>query len=210
MLKRAIDLAVVSVTAPLWVPLLGLVAILVRLKLGRPVFFRQGRPGKNEKLFEMIKFRTMANSCDVQGKLLPDTLRLSPFGKFLRSTSLDELPELLNVLKGDMSLVGPRPLLARYLDRYSPRQRRRHEVRPGITGLAQVKGRNALSWEEKFEWDLRYVESQSLWLDLKILLITLKTVVVREGISAHGEATMSEFQGRGGAESYKVGGDAAI
>lgn len=195
MLKRGFDLFVVILFAPLWLPVLAVVALLVRLKLGSPVFFRQKRPGKDARIFEMIKFRTMTDARDGSGKLLPDAVRLTPFGQFLRSTSLDELPELLNVLRGEMSLVGPRPLLVQYLDRYSPRQARRHEVAPGITGLAQVKGRNALSWDEKFEWDVRYVEAQSLWLDLKILALTLKTVLFRTGISAAGDATMPEFRG---------------
>ena len=193
MLKRGFDLLVVIAAAPFWLPVLAVVALLVRLKLGAPVFFRQKRPGQGARIFEMIKFRTMTDARDPAGHLLPDAVRLTPFGKFLRSTSLDELPELLNVLRGDMSLVGPRPLLVHYLPRYSPRQARRHEVRPGITGWAQVKGRNALSWDEKFEWDVRYVESGSLGLDVKILLLTVKTVFVREGISAQGDATMPEF-----------------
>lgn len=193
MLKRSFDLLVVIAAAPFWLPVLAVVALLVRLKLGSPVFFRQKRPGQGARIFEMIKFRTMTDARDTAGHLLPDAVRLTPFGKFLRSTSLDELPELLNVLRGEMSLVGPRPLLVQYLPRYSPRQARRHEVRPGITGLAQVKGRNALSWDEKFEWDVRYVEQQSLWLDLRILGLTVKTVLVREGISAQGDVTMPEF-----------------
>jgi sugar transferase EpsL len=191
--KRAFDLLVVVVTAPFWLPLLAVVALWVRIKLGSPVFFRQKRPGKNAQIFEMIKFRTMTDARDPGGQLLPDAVRLTRFGKFMRSASLDELPELLNVLRGDMSLVGPRPLMVQYLPRYTARQARRHEVTPGITGLAQVKGRNALSWEEKFAWDVRYVETWSLWLDLKILLLTVKTVFVREGISAQGDATMPEF-----------------
>ena len=193
MIKRSFDLLIVLAAAPFWLPVLAVVALLVRLKLGAPVFFRQKRPGQGARIFEMIKFRTMTDARDPAGHLLPDAVRLTPFGKFLRSTSLDELPELLNVLRGDMSLVGPRPLLVHYLPRYSPRQARRHEVRPGITGWAQVKGRNALSWDEKFEWDVRYVESGSLGLDVKILLLTVKTVFVREGISAQGDATMPEF-----------------
>lgn len=192
-MKRLFDLFVVILAAPFWLPILAIVAILVRIKLGSPVFFRQKRPGRGAQIFEMIKFRTMTDARDAAGQLLPDAVRLTPFGKFLRATSLDELPELLNVLRGDMSLVGPRPLLVQYLPRYSPRQARRHEVRPGITGLAQVKGRNALSWEEKFEWDVRYAEQQSLLLDLLILCLTVKTVLVREGISAQGDATMPEF-----------------
>ena len=195
MLKRGFDLVVVLALAPFWLPVLAVVAVLVRLKLGSPVFFRQKRPGLNGAIFEMIKFRTMTDARDAQGQLLPDAVRLTSFGKFLRSTSLDELPELFNVLRGDMSLVGPRPLLVQYLERYSTRQARRHEVRPGITGLAQVKGRNALSWEEKFEWDVRYVETRSLALDLKILWLTVAAVVFRRGISAAGDATMPEFRG---------------
>ncbi len=193
MSKRTFDLLAVLLTAPLWLPVFALVAILVRLKLGRPVFFRQARPGRNARIFEMIKFRTMTDRRDAAGALLPDRERLTGFGRWLRATSLDELPELLNVLRGDMSLVGPRPLLVQYLERYSPRQARRHEVRPGITGLAQAMGRNALSWEEKFEWDVRYVEERSFWLDLKILFLTFKLVVGRTGISAAGDATMPEF-----------------
>ncbi len=192
-MKRLFDFFVVAVAAPLWLPLLAVVAFWVRIKLGSPVFFRQKRPGKNAQIFEMIKFRTMTDARDAAGQLLPDAVRLTRFGKFMRSASLDELPELLNVLRGDMSLVGPRPLMVQYLPRYTAQQARRHEVTPGITGLAQVKGRNALSWEEKFAWDVRYVETWSLWLDLKILLLTVKTVFVREGISAQGDATMPEF-----------------
>jgi len=193
LLKRVFDLAAVILTSPLWVPLLAVVAVLVRWKLGSPVFFRQKRPGRGEEVFVMIKFRTMLDQESRQGRLLSDAERLTPFGRRMRSMSLDELPELFNVLRGDMSLVGPRPLLVQYLPRYTARQARRHDVRPGITGLAQVKGRNALSWEDKFEWDVRYVETWSMGLDLKILLLTVKTVFVREGISAHGDATMPEF-----------------
>jgi len=199
--KRVFDLTAVVLTSPLWLPLLVVLGVLVRIKLGTPVFFRQKRPGRRGEIFEMIKFRTMTDARDVSGQLLPDAVRLTPFGKFLRSTSLDELPELWNVLRGDMSLIGPRPLLVQYLERYSPRQARRHEVRPGITGLAQVKGRNALSWEEKFEWDVHYVETRSLALDLKILWMTVAAVVFREGISAAGEATMGEFRGTKPSES---------
>lgn len=196
-MKRIFDLLLVLVSAPFWLLLLAFVGLLVRIKLGSPVFFRQKRPGKDAKIFEMVKFRTMTDARDAQGNLLPDAVRLTSFGRFLRSASLDELPELLNVLSGDMSLVGPRPLLVQYLGRYSPRQSRRHEVRPGVTGLAQVMGRNAISWDEKFEWDVRYVESHNLWLDVKILARTVKAVFVREGISAAGDATMPEFRGRG-------------
>ena len=195
MAKRIFDLLLLLLAAPVWVPVLLGVAVLVRLKLGSPVFFRQRRPGRHGFIFEMVKFRTMTDARDATGQLLPDAVRLTPFGRFLRSTSLDELPELWNVLKGEMSLVGPRPLLVQYLERYNPRQARRHEVPPGITGLAQVKGRNALSWEEKFEWDVRYVETCSLGLDLKILFLTVKAVLWRTGISAAGYATMPEFKG---------------
>jgi len=163
--------------------------------MGRPVLFKQMRPGLNGKPFYMYKFRTMTYERDEQGTLLSDELRLTGLGRFLRSTSLDELPELFNILKGDMSLVGPRPLLMQYLDRYTPEQARRHEVKPGITGWAQVNGRNAISWEEKFALDVWYVDNCSLWLDMKILLMTLVKVFKREGISAAGEATMPEFMG---------------
>ena len=192
-MKRLFDLAAVIVTAPLWVPLAVIVALLVRVKLGAPVFFRQRRPGKDAVIFELIKFRTMRDARDPAGRPLPDAERLTAFGRWLRATSLDELPELLNVLRGDMSLVGPRPLLVQYLDRYSPRQARRHEVQPGLTGLAQVMGRNALTWDEKFEWDVRYVETRGFWLDAKILLLTVRAVLSRTGVNARGEATMPEF-----------------
>ncbi len=193
MLKRAFDLLVVILVAPLWVPILGVVALFVRLKLGSPVFFRQKRPGLRAEVFELIKFRTMRDARNSSGLLLPDSERLTSFGRWLRATSLDELPELWNVIRGEMSLVGPRPLLVAYLPRYNLRQARRHEVRPGITGLTQVSGRNALTWEEKFERDVHYVETQSFWLDLKILLRTLGVVFIREGINAAGDATMPEF-----------------
>lgn len=194
-MKRFVDVVLVLLAAPLWVPLLAMLAILVRIKLGSPVFFSQIRPGRDGKPFRLIKFRSMTNARDASGALLPDAERLPPFGRLLRSTSLDELPELLNVLKGDMSLVGPRPLLMEYLPLYSAEQARRHELRPGLTGWAQVNGRNALSWEDKFKLDVWYVDNHSLWLDLKILLLTLWKVVTREGISASGEATMSPFNG---------------
>ncbi|CAJ0690593.1 putative sugar transferase EpsL [Ralstonia mannitolilytica] len=167
----------------------------IRRKLGSPVFFRQRRPGLYGEPFEMVKFRTMTDARGPDGQLLPDAERLTPFGRFLRSTSLDELPELWNVVKGDMSLVGPRPLLMEYLPLYSAEQARRHEVRPGVTGWAQVNGRNALSWEDKFRLDVWYVDNHSLWLDIKILWLTVRKVLVREGISADGEATMSKFTG---------------
>ncbi|MBI2814397.1 MAG: sugar transferase [Opitutae bacterium] len=192
--KRLFDLAAVVLTVPLWLPVLTVLAVLVRVKLGSPVFFRQKRPGFREEIFELIKFRTMTDARDPSGNLLPDASRLTPFGQWLRSTSVDELPELLNVLRGEMSLVGPRPLLVQYLPRYSPAQRRRHDVRPGLTGWVQVNGRNALSWEDKFKLDVWYVDHRSFWLDLRILSRTVWQVVAREGISAPGDATMPEFQ----------------
>ncbi|OAD83644.1 sugar transferase [Comamonas thiooxydans] len=195
-MKRLFDLlAAAFALLLLGLPLL-LLMWLIRRKLGSPVFFRQVRPGLDGKPFEMVKFRTMTDERGPDGQLLPDAVRLTPFGRFLRSTSLDELPELWNVLKGDMSLVGPRPLLMEYLPLYTPEQARRHEVRPGVTGWAQVNGRNAISWEEKFELDVWYVDHKSLWLDIKILWLTVKKVLVRDGISAAGEATMSKFTGR--------------
>jgi len=194
-MKRISDI-ILAATALL---LLGLPLVLltwqVRRRLGSPVFFRQTRPGLSGESFQMIKFRTMTNARDPDGELLADADRLTPFGRFLRSTSLDELPELWNVLRGDMSLVGPRPLLMEYLPLYSPEQARRHEVRPGITGWAQVNGRNELSWDEKFKLDVWYVDNRSLWLDIKILWLTVRKVLVREGISAAGEATMTKFTG---------------
>ena len=178
-------------------PFLLALALLIRLTMGSPVLFRQIRPGLNGAAFEMLKFRTMRELRDDSGELLSDAERLTWLGRFLRSTSLDELPELWNVLRGDMSLVGPRPLLMEYLDLYTAEQARRHEVRPGITGWAQINGRNALSWERKFELDVWYVDNRSLWLDIRIILITLWRVVAREGISGDGEATMSRFRGSG-------------
>lgn len=195
LIKRAFDFFAALVALVLFAPVLALIAWQVRRKLGSPVLFRQVRPGLRGKPFEMVKFRTMRDACDPTGRQLPDTERMLPFGSFLRSASLDELPELWNVLRGDMSLVGPRPLLMEYLPLYSPEQARRHEVRPGVTGWAQVNGRNALSWEDKFRLDVWYVDHHSLWLDLKILLLTVKKVSVREGISAAGEATMPKFTG---------------
>ena len=191
--KRLFDLAAVILTAPLWVPLVAILALLVRVKLGSPVFFRQKRPGHREMIFELIKFRTMTDARDETGRLMTDDRRLTPFGKWLRGTSLDELPELINVLRGEMSLVGPRPLLVQYLSRYSPEQKRRHAVPPGLTGWAQINGRNALSWEEKFQLDVWYVDHRSLGLDLRILCRTVWQVVSRQGISAPGDATMPEF-----------------
>ena len=194
-IKRLFDIIVSAVAVILLLPVLLIVMLLVRIKLGSPVFFRQVRPGKDCKPFKMIKFRTMLDAIDSTGNPLPDSERLTKFGAFLRSTSLDEVPGLWNVLKGDMSLVGPRPLLVEYLELYSPEQARRHEVRPGITGWAQVNGRNAISWEDKFKLDVWYVDNHSFWLDFKILLLTVKKVFLREGISADGEATMSKFKG---------------
>lgn len=176
-------------------PLLVMVALLVRIKIGSPVLFRQQRPGRDGRPFALMKFRTMTNERDAAGMLLPDAVRLTRFGRFLRSTSLDELPELLNILRGDMSLVGPRPLLMEYLPRYTPEQMRRHAVRPGLTGWAQVNGRNALSWEEKFAFDVWYVDNQSFWLDLRIIWMTIAKIIKREGISAAGEATAKPFMG---------------
>lgn len=195
MIKRAFDLAVSFTALALLWPLLLALALLIRTKLGAPVLFRQQRPGLHGQPFTLLKFRTMSDARDSQGELLPDAQRLTPFGQFLRSASLDELPELLNVLRGDMSLVGPRPLLMRYLDRYTPQQMRRHDVRPGITGWAQVNGRNALTWEQKFALDVWYVEHRSFWLDLRILAMTVRNVLRREGISQPGQATMEEFFG---------------
>ena len=194
-MKRLFDI-VVSACALLMLALPMLVVIwMVRRKLGSPVFFTQVRPGMHGKPFKMVKFRSMISERSTDGELLPDAVRLTPFGRFLRATSLDELPELWNVLKGDMSLVGPRPLLMEYLPLYSPEQARRHAVRPGVTGWAQVNGRNAISWEEKFALDTWYVDHQSLLLDIRILWLTVKKVLVREGISAAGEATMGKFTG---------------
>ena len=194
-LKRLFDVAIAALALLLLWPVLTLLVLLVRLKLGTPVLFRQERPGQGAKPFTLIKFRTMTDKRDGQGNLLPDAERLTPFGKFLRASSLDELPELWNVLKGEMSLVGPRPLLMRYLPRYTPEQARRHEVRPGITGWAQVNGRNALGWEEKFALDVWYVDNHTLWLDLKIILFTLLKIIKRDGINQPGQATMEEFFG---------------
>ena len=194
-MKRIFDFVVAFLgLLILALPLLILI-IMIRRKLGSPVFFRQIRPGLGGAPFEMVKFRTMTDSKGADGQLLPDADRLTPFGRFLRSTSLDELPELWNVLKGDMSLVGPRPLLMEYLPLYTSEQARRHEARPGVTGWAQINGRNAISWEDKFSLDVWYVDNQSLWLDIKILWLTVKKVLVRDGISAAGEATMSKFTG---------------
>ena len=176
-------------------PVLLVVALLVRTKLGSPVLFTQDRPGKDGRIFKLYKFRSMTDERDANGNLLPDEVRLTSFGKKLRATSLDELPELFNMLRGDMSVVGPRPLLVRYLDRYNPHQARRHEVRPGFTGLAQVHGRNAITWEEKFDWDVKYVDHITFLGDWKIIFETVKTVLKREGISGNQSVTMTEFMG---------------
>jgi lipopolysaccharide/colanic/teichoic acid biosynthesis glycosyltransferase len=194
-LKRLFDIVVAAVALVVLAPVLLALALLIRWKLGSPVLFSQERPGMNGRLFRMVKFRTMLNTLGPDGKLLNDELRLTPFGRFLRSTSADELPELWNVLLGHMSLVGPRPLLVQYLPLYTPEQARRHLVRPGITGWAQVNGRNAQSWDQRFELDTWYVDNRTFWLDLRILLLTVKKVLVREGISAAGEATMPVFTG---------------
>jgi len=194
-MKRIFDLVVILSGLMLLLPLVILIAVLARLKLGFPIFFNQERPGLNGKIFNMYKFRTMTDECDKGGNLLSDKFRLTEFGKFLRSTSLDELPGLWSVFKGDMSLVGPRPLLIEYLPLYSEKQSRRHEVKPGITGWAQVNGRNAISWDEKFDLDVWYVDNQSIWLDIKILWLTVKKVIMRDGISQNNHVTMDKFKG---------------
>ncbi len=194
-LKRLLDIIIASIALVILSPLYVFVAYKVKKNLGSPVLFRQVRPGLNGKPFEMIKFRTMKDAVDAQGNPLPDSERLTPFGKMLRSTSLDEMPELWNVIKGDMSVVGPRPLLMEYLPLYNEEQAKRHNVRPGMTGHAQVNGRNAISWEEKFTLDTWYVENQSIWLDFKIMLKTVQKVIAKDDISAEGEATMTRFIG---------------
>jgi lipopolysaccharide/colanic/teichoic acid biosynthesis glycosyltransferase len=194
-MKRLFDLVISIFVLIALMPIVLITAMLVRIKLGSPIFFTQERPGLNGKSFKMMKFRTMLNATDKHGNQLPDEQRMTDFGAFLRSVSLDELPGLFNVIKGDMSLVGPRPLLVQYLPLYNQIQARRHNVRPGITGWAQVNGRNAISWEDKFSLDVWYVDNQSFWLDIKILLLTVKKVFVREGICAKGEATMQAFKG---------------
>jgi len=194
-MKRLLDIILSIATLLFIAPIIILVAFLVRIKLGTPVFFSQIRPGFHGKPFIMYKFRTMTDERNEHGQLLPDQQRLTRFGKLLRSTSLDEFPALINVIKGEMSLVGPRPLLMEYLDRYTPEQARRHDMRPGITGWAQVNGRNAISWEEKFKFDVWYVDNQTFWLDLKILWMTLVKVFKREGISQLGQVTSEKFRG---------------
>lgn len=195
MLKRLLDIIIASIALILLSPLYIFVAYKVKKNLGSPVLFRQVRPGLHGKPFEMIKFRTMKDAVDEHGNPLPDSERLTPFGQMLRSTSLDEMPELWNVIKGDMSIVGPRPLLMEYLPLYSPEQAKRHDVRPGMTGHAQVNGRNAIGWEEKFKLDTWYVENQSIWLDFKIMFKTVHKVLAKDDISAEGEATMTRFTG---------------
>ncbi|MGO0057139.1 sugar transferase [Streptococcus suis] len=194
-LKRTLDVVLSFLVLIVLSPVILIVAILVRLKLGTPIFFTQERPGKDEKIFKMYKFRTMTDEQDANGQLLPDSVRLTSFGKFLRSTSLDELPELWNILKGDMSIVGPRPLLVEYLPLYNAHQKKRHAVRPGLTGLAQVNGRNAISWESKFNYDVRYVETQSFGLDCQIIFQTIMKVFKKEGITSETSATMEKFNG---------------
>jgi lipopolysaccharide/colanic/teichoic acid biosynthesis glycosyltransferase len=195
MVKRTFDLIVTVISAPVWLPVLLVVGVLVRLRLGSPVLFRQTRPGLGGKPFEIVKFRSMTDARDAEGRLLTDEQRLPPFGRLLRSTSLDELPELWNVLKGEMSLVGPRPLLMEYLPLYSAAQARRHEVPPGITGWAQVNGRNAISWDDKFTLDVWYVDHRSLGLDVRIIGMTLAKVLRRDGINAAGSVTVGRFRG---------------
>ena len=194
-MKRIFDLILILLSAPILILIFLLVALTVRFKLGSPVFFKQRRPGLNKQIFNMIKFRSMTMKSDTSGVLLSDSNRLTQFGEFLRSTSLDELPSFWTVLKGEMSLVGPRPLLVEYLPLYSEKQSRRHEVKPGITGWAQVNGRNAINWDEKFDLDVWYVDNQSVWLDIKILFLTIKKVIMRDGISAKDDATMPPFKG---------------
>ncbi|HFG1607596.1 TPA: sugar transferase [Vibrio cholerae] len=195
-MKRTFDFLLAAIFLLLFFPIILFIAWKIRKNLGSPVLFRQTRPGLNGQPFEMIKFRTMKDAVDANGNPLPDSERMTPFGDKLRNSSLDELPELWNVLKGEMSLVGPRPLLMQYLPLYSKEQARRHEVRPGVTGWAQINGRNAISWEEKFKLDVWYVDNHSFWLDLRILLLTVKKVFVKEGISADGHVTIAPFTGK--------------
>lgn len=193
--KRILDIVIASLAVALLSPVLAGIGVAILLKMGRPASFRQRRPGIHGKPFNMLKFRTMTNKTDEQGRPLPDADRLTRLGQFLRSTSLDELPELFNVLRGEMSLVGPRPLLMEYLDRYTPEQARRHEVKPGISGWAQINGRNTISWEEKFRLDVWYVDNWSIWLDIRILVVTVWKVIRRDEISAASHATMPKFEG---------------
>ncbi|MGL6419293.1 sugar transferase [Aeromonas allosaccharophila] len=194
-MKRLFDIVASFCALLLFSPIIALVAWKIRKNLGSPVLFRQTRPGLNGKPFEMVKFRTMKDATDLQGNILPDAERMTPFGNKLRSSSLDELPELWNVLKGEMSLVGPRPLLMQYLPLYSVEQARRHEVRPGVTGWAQINGRNAISWEDKFKLDVWYVDNHSFWLDFKILLLTVRKVITKDGINSKGHVTAEAFKG---------------
>jgi sugar transferase EpsL len=198
--KRLFDLLLTALSLIILAPAIAVLALLVRIRIGRPSLFRQFRPGLNGNGFILYKFRTMSDEYDKKGKLMPDSLRLYRLGRFMRNFSLDELPELFNVLKGDLSLVGPRPLLPQYLGRYSPEQMRRHEVKPGITGWAQVNGRNAITWEERFMLDVWYVDHVTFWLDVKILALTVWKVIKREGINQPGHATMKEFMGSGDRE----------
>lgn len=193
--KRPLDILLAGSALILLSPIMGIITLLVKVNLGSPVIFTQRRPGRDEKIFEIYKFRTMTDKKDENGKLLPDEERLTKFGQLLRSTSLDELPELINILKGDMSIVGPRPLLVEYLERYNDEQKHRHDIRPGLTGYAQVSGRNNLSWDEKFKDDLKYIKKITFYGDLKIILKTIKIVFKRDGIHAEGNATMPEFMG---------------
>ena len=194
-IKRILDFILSLIALIVLSPLMIIIGILVRRKLGNPVIFKQKRPGKNEKIFTLYKFRTMTDEKDEEGNLLPDSERLTKFGKFLRSTSLDELPELINIIKGEMAIVGPRPLLVEYLPLYNEEQKHRHDVRPGLTGLAQVSGRNAIEWEEKFKEDIEYIQNLTFLNDVKIILNTIKSVIKREGISQEGNATMRKFEG---------------
>lgn len=203
-IKRILDIISSLLAIIILSPLLAVTAVLVKTKLGSPVLFRQKRPGKDEKIFTLMKFRTMTDERDENGELLPDEVRLTKFGKFLRSTSIDELPELFNILKGDMSVIGPRPLLVEYIPRYNEHQHRRHKVRPGLSGWAQVNGRNTVSWEDKFDMDVYYVDNYSFAMDVKILFITVLNVLKREGISSETSATMEVFMGTPGREEANV------
>lgn len=203
-IKRILDIISSLLAIIILSPLLAVTAVLVKTKLGSPVLFRQERPGKDEKIFTLMKFRTMTDERDENGELLPDEVRLTKFGKFLRSTSIDELPELFNILKGDMSVIGPRPLLVEYIPRYNEHQHRRHEVRPGLSGWAQVNGRNTVSWEDKFDMDVHYVDNYSFAMDVKILFMTVLNVLKREGISSESSATMEVFMGTPGREEANV------
>lgn len=195
LMKSILDRLIAAIALLVFSPVMLMVAIAIYVRMGGPIFFCQPRPGKNGRVFNFYKFRTMTSDCDANGDLLPDEQRLIPLGQFLRKTSLDELPQLLNVLKGDMSFVGPRPLLVRYLDRYTPEQARRHDVMPGITGWAQVNGRNSIGWDAKFKLDVSYVDNWTLWFDLKILFLTVLKVLKRDGITQEGYTTSAEFRG---------------